>query len=211
MTNSTAAINAMEPPLPREHLFRKRRDTLTSLTGETTQCHERPTVQTVDSADSSHAVLPVDVQHRRNMMPTQPWNPPLCHNVIVKFVPKFILEVLGGAGAIWGFSEACGLRRPETVSFWRPAALVVGFLFFLRFLRQLAVALAATRPYSYDVELGMNKLEQNHSTCSSAESTSTGQLAMIPQSQRPLSPTELTALTCDLALEESPQRRSVSR
>lgn len=58
-------------------------------------------------------------------------------STLIDFVPKLILEVFGGAGAIWGFSETCGLRRPETVWFWRPAALSVGFIFFLRFLFQL--------------------------------------------------------------------------
>ena len=36
-----------------------------------------------------------------------------------------------------GFSEVCGLRVPETVHFWQPTAALVGFLFWLRWLRQL--------------------------------------------------------------------------
>eukprot|EP00934_Nitzschia_sp_Nitz4_P003151 Nitzschia sp. Nitz4//scaffold286_size23798//5958//6413//NITZ4_008448-RA/size23798-processed-gene-0.37-mRNA-1//1//CDS//3329545732//3141//frame0 len=53
------------------------------------------------------------------------------------FVAKLILEVFGGAGAIWGFSEAVGLRTVDTIWFWRPAALSVGFCFFLRWLLQI--------------------------------------------------------------------------
>lgn len=57
-----------------------------------------------------------------------------------EFLPKFILEVMGGGGAIWGFSEACGLRTTSTVWFWRPSALVGAALFGLRFLHQVKVA-----------------------------------------------------------------------
>ena len=56
--------------------------------------------------------------------------------LLTEFVPKLILEVFGGAGAIWGFSEACGLRRPDTIWFWRPASLCIGFLFFLHWFHQ---------------------------------------------------------------------------
>eukprot|EP00584_Thalassiosira_punctigera_P003656 CAMPEP_0172536268 /NCGR_PEP_ID=MMETSP1067-20121228/8063_1 /TAXON_ID=265564 ORGANISM="Thalassiosira punctigera, Strain Tpunct2005C2" /NCGR_SAMPLE_ID=MMETSP1067 /ASSEMBLY_ACC=CAM_ASM_000444 /LENGTH=66 /DNA_ID=CAMNT_0013321307 /DNA_START=101 /DNA_END=298 /DNA_ORIENTATION=+ len=48
------------------------------------------------------------------------------------FTAKLVLEVMGGAGAIWGFSEAVGLRVASTVWFWRPCALVVGAIFFMR-------------------------------------------------------------------------------
>lgn len=65
--------------------------------------------------------------------------------VLVKFFPKLILEVFGGAGAIWGFSEACGLRTPDTLYFWRPASLTVGGLFLVRFLWQLYLASIAYR------------------------------------------------------------------
>ena len=53
------------------------------------------------------------------------------------FAAKLVLEVFGGAGAIWGFSEAVGLRVPQTVWFWRPCALVFGFIFFCRWLLQI--------------------------------------------------------------------------
>lgn len=61
----------------------------------------------------------------------------LCQQLVIEFLPRLVLEVWGGAGAIWGFSEACGLRRPETVWFWRPASLAIGFLFFIRYLLQM--------------------------------------------------------------------------
>ena len=61
--------------------------------------------------------------------------------ILAEFVPKLVLEVWGGAGAIWGFSEACGLRRPSTQWFWRPVALSLGFVFFLRFLQQVQRAI----------------------------------------------------------------------
>ena len=53
------------------------------------------------------------------------------------FSAKLVLEVFGGAGAIWGFSEAVGLRVPNTVWFWRPAALAIGAIFFVRWLLQM--------------------------------------------------------------------------
>jgi hypothetical protein len=52
------------------------------------------------------------------------------------FGAKLVLEVFGGAGAIWGFSEALGLRVPSTVWFWRPCALTFGAIFFVRWLCQ---------------------------------------------------------------------------
>ena len=53
------------------------------------------------------------------------------------FAAKLVLEVFGGAGAIWGFSEAVGLRTPFTVWFWRPTALTVGAIFFVRWILQI--------------------------------------------------------------------------
>jgi len=50
---------------------------------------------------------------------------------------KLVLEVFGGAGAIWGFSEATGLRTPLTQWFWRPAAIVFGAIFFARWMMQI--------------------------------------------------------------------------
>jgi len=53
------------------------------------------------------------------------------------FSAKLVLEVFGGGGAIWGFSEVLTLRRPETVFFWRPVALTIGFIFFIRWMMQI--------------------------------------------------------------------------
>ena len=53
------------------------------------------------------------------------------------FTADLILQVFGGAGAIWGFSEVLGLRTPETVWFWRPVAQFVGAVFFARWVLQL--------------------------------------------------------------------------
>lgn len=53
------------------------------------------------------------------------------------FSARLVLEVFGGAGAIWGFSEAITLRTPATLWFWRPCALTVGFIFFIRWLMQI--------------------------------------------------------------------------
>lgn len=53
------------------------------------------------------------------------------------FSAKLVLEVFGGAGAIWGFSEALTLRTPDTVWFWRPCALFIGFIFFIRWTKQI--------------------------------------------------------------------------
>ena len=53
------------------------------------------------------------------------------------FSARLILEVFGGAGAIWGFSEAVGLRVTSTIWFWRPVALTVGVIFFCRWVGQI--------------------------------------------------------------------------
>jgi hypothetical protein len=53
------------------------------------------------------------------------------------FSAKLVLEVFGGGGAIWGFSEAIGFRNPHTVWFWRPCALTFGSIFFVRWLMQI--------------------------------------------------------------------------
>lgn len=53
------------------------------------------------------------------------------------FLPKLILEVLGSAGAIWGCSEAIGLRSATNVWFWRPVALSIGLMFLVRWLVEM--------------------------------------------------------------------------
>jgi len=56
--------------------------------------------------------------------------------LIQVFSAKLILEVWGATGAIWGFSETLTLRNDDTVGFWRSAALLVGIIFFGRYLLQ---------------------------------------------------------------------------
>jgi len=53
------------------------------------------------------------------------------------FTARFVLEFLGGAGAIWGYSEVCTFRNAETIHVWRFNALSVGVVFFLRWLLQI--------------------------------------------------------------------------
>ena len=53
------------------------------------------------------------------------------------FGTNLVLQVFGGAGAIWGFSEVIGFRTPDNVWFWRPAAQFVGAVFFARWVLQL--------------------------------------------------------------------------
>mgnify|MGYP000253527423 CR=1 FL=1 len=53
------------------------------------------------------------------------------------FSAKLVLEVFGGGGAIWGFSEAAGLRNSGTEHIWRPTALLVAAIFFVRWLLQI--------------------------------------------------------------------------
>ena len=85
----------------------------------------------------------------------------ISRNVYATFLAKFVLEVLGAGGAIWGFSEACGLRHAGNVWFWRPAALSVASIFFLRWLEEIwhaprqpeagtvATIVEAVAPYPY--------------------------------------------------------------
>lgn len=53
------------------------------------------------------------------------------------FGANLILQVFGGAGAIWGFSEVIGLRTPSTAWFWRPTAQFFGAVFFARWVLEL--------------------------------------------------------------------------
>mmetsp|Transcript_15746 Transcript_15746/g.23636 ORF Transcript_15746/g.23636 Transcript_15746/m.23636 type:complete len:369 (+) Transcript_15746:3-1109(+) len=59
-------------------------------------------------------------------------------------VLRLVLEVIGGAGAIWGGSEVFGLRYDGNKEFWRYFSIAVGVACFLRF-----VTLNA--PYKEDV------------------------------------------------------------
>jgi hypothetical protein len=71
--------------------------------------------------------LPIKIHHRRrHMLP--------CFQI---HASKFILNVLGGAGAIWGCAEAVSLRNTHNSMEWRLVAIIVGILFFIRWICQL--------------------------------------------------------------------------
>ena len=81
------------------------------------------------SNDNNNTQLNSNNQRRNRKYP--------CTHIIQKYIPKLILEVFGGTGAIWGFSEAIGLRTSHTVWFWRPFSLCVGILFLMRWFKQI--------------------------------------------------------------------------
>jgi hypothetical protein len=68
-------------------------------------------------------------------------------DIFLTFLVKLVLEVFGGGGAIWGFSEACGLRNANTIWFWRPVALTVAFLFSIRWILQIQQAIEEKRRF----------------------------------------------------------------
>merc|ERR1712176_704219 len=53
---------------------------------------------------------------------------------IMALVLRLVLEVIGGAGAIWGGSEVFGLRNADNKELWRWLSIGVGILCFLRFI-----------------------------------------------------------------------------
>ena len=52
---------------------------------------------------------------------------------LVALLLRIVLEVIGGAGAIWGGAEVFGLRTEHTRELWRWISVAVGILCFLRF------------------------------------------------------------------------------
>lgn len=52
---------------------------------------------------------------------------------ILALLLRIVLEVIGGAGAIWGGAEVFGLRTAENRELWRWISVAVGILCFLRF------------------------------------------------------------------------------
>ena len=67
-------------------------------------------------------------------------------------LPRLVLEVFGATGAIWGFSEALGLRSSSTNWFWRPASLIVGALFFTRWTHQVLHSSRVQSPSKHQTE-----------------------------------------------------------
>lgn len=61
------------------------------------------------------------------------------------FAVRFVLEVLGSGGAIWGFSEASGLRDSTNRPFWRKVALSIAAVFLSRWILQTRGALTDRR------------------------------------------------------------------
>ena len=181
MTASVPAAQAMGDPMPeiQTKLCRKR--------------HERPSSDiTTMSKVKAEAASGADASFTRRTGKSQC---SIFYHLLTTYLPKLILEVMGGAGAIWGFSEACGLRRPETVYFWRPAALAVGGLFFLRFLKQLFEEMASLRssaspssslssipasPSCCDLELGKNDLELTCTDSSTTDSPTSNHITTAP-------------------------------
>jgi hypothetical protein len=52
---------------------------------------------------------------------------------LVALLLRIVLEVIGGAGAIWGGAEVLTLRTAETAELWRWISVAVGILCLLRF------------------------------------------------------------------------------
>mmetsp|Transcript_12477 Transcript_12477/g.26561 ORF Transcript_12477/g.26561 Transcript_12477/m.26561 type:complete len:342 (-) Transcript_12477:374-1399(-) len=52
----------------------------------------------------------------------------------VALLLRIVLEVIGGAGAIWGGAEVFGLRNASNAELWRWISVAIGVLCFLRFI-----------------------------------------------------------------------------
>lgn len=62
------------------------------------------------------------------------------------FSARFVTEVMGGAGAVWSFFEALGVRNDtNSISFWKPLALWTGFIFFCRWVFQIQAFIQESR------------------------------------------------------------------
>ena len=84
-----------------------------------------------------------------------------CIRLVQEFAAKIVLEVVGGGGAIWGFSEVLGLRTTENRDLWRTIALCIAFLFFLRWSRQLrSKCLLLSSSSSSSSSSSLNALDQ---------------------------------------------------
>jgi hypothetical protein len=69
--------------------------------------------------------------------------------ILQEFLPKLIMEVMGSAGAVWGFSEVVGLRTAATAWLWRPAAIFTGIVFFLNWVAQVQESIKTYRTRRY--------------------------------------------------------------
>lgn len=81
----------------------------------------------------------------------------LWYTTLQIFGAKLILEVFGAVGAVWGFTEACGLRNASTVWFWRPCALSIVTLFFCRWILQIQRHMTSKKRRTvYEEQLNMS-------------------------------------------------------
>lgn len=82
------------------------------------------------------------MEHRR----THLWT---CFEI---YASRFVLQVLGGCGAVWGCSEVVGLRRSNSENSnsdsWRIGAACVGCLFLIRWMLQIASYCLIIKPLS---------------------------------------------------------------
>ncbi|KAL3893952.1 MAG: hypothetical protein SGARI_007892 [Bacillariaceae sp.] len=113
------------------------------------------------------------------------------------FSVKLVLEVFGGGGAIWGFSEACGLRHENNIWFGRPAALSIAFLFALRWAWQLSRAIA----------LSQRKQQQQQQRQVMAGKDAAAQPI---SALSPISGIQLSAFQDDLMLEDDEEKELLS-
>lgn len=92
----------------------------------------------IDQKEADEIRLSINFERAQHIRPPKSLESNSKQEVLVQiFLPKFVLEVMGGAGAVWGFSEAVGLRTSANLWFWRPVTLFAGALFFIRWCRQL--------------------------------------------------------------------------
>lgn len=68
-------------------------------------------------------------QHLHNIITRAAW----MVFAAVALLLRLVLEVIGGAGAVWGGSEVFYLRTEHNIEFWRTASILVGVFCFFRF------------------------------------------------------------------------------
>ncbi|CAJ1942178.1 unnamed protein product [Cylindrotheca closterium] len=97
-----------------------------------------PSPRHTDQLNADHVRFSVNYLNLQHLSPTNiQLEKHKIEVVLETFIPKLVLEVMGGAGAVWGFSEAIGLRTSMNAWFWRPVTLFAGSLFFIRWYRQV--------------------------------------------------------------------------
>jgi len=133
--------------------------TTTGRSSNISSRHGKATGGTIEDAHSDRTI------NSHNTPPTSSSSSTsgsLLLSLLIEFGPKLILEVMGGAGAVWGFSEVCGLRTSSTVWFWRPCALIVGFFFLMRLIMQVITAWNVSKKYKQRYQRHTNDLHDGH-------------------------------------------------